>query len=88
MAKNYFHYKSRLKLLKFNILGAREVFYGVELVSTIKNTIQTLLLPDFLKKIVRFWPFFGRSGKFVASIDDAKSIRDINNLACLCIVFI
>ena len=32
------------------MLGALEVFDGVESISTIKNMIQTLLLQDFFKK--------------------------------------
>lgn len=53
--------KSRIQLLKFMILGAAEVFDGVESISTIKNMIQTLLLQDFLKFFCLnsddFWPF-------------------------------
>ena len=34
--------------INFNILGALRVFDGAKSISTIKNTIQTLKLPDFL----------------------------------------
>ena len=49
---NKYFWKSELESLNFNILSALKVFDGVESISTIKNAIQTLHLPDFLKYVL------------------------------------
>jgi len=52
-------------VLNFKILGVIEVFDNAEFISTIKNTIQTLPLQEFLKKIYLNSNHFWSSKKFL-----------------------